>query len=37
MTLLTSKFGSKPTLLEEFMKKGEIGCIEHGVRLLITL
>jgi DNA topoisomerase II len=31
MTLLTSKFGSKPTLSEEFMKKGEIGCIEHGV------
>jgi DNA topoisomerase-2 len=27
MTLLASKFGSKPTLSEEFMKKGEVSYV----------
>jgi DNA topoisomerase-2 len=34
MTLLASKFGSKPTLSEDFMKKGEVTCVENGGRLL---
>src|SRR6266702_4213100 len=34
MTLLSSKFGSKPTLTEEFMKKGEAYLLPDGTRLL---
>ena len=29
MTLLASKFGSKPALSEEFMKKGEVCCVHN--------
>jgi len=29
VTLLASKFGSKPTLSEEFMKKGEVCCVHN--------
>jgi DNA topoisomerase-2 len=37
MTLLSSKFGSKPTLSEEFMKKGEICSIIDSTRSLSWL
>jgi hypothetical protein len=31
MTLLASKFGSKPTLSEEFMKKGEVVTLRNAL------